>query len=43
MPRGDNDLNLGYAFVLCINQEEKGKALSLSNQLTLGNRRISID
>lgn len=43
LPRDNEGIPQGYAFVLCLNESEKQKALSLSNVLTLNQRTLSIE
>jgi hypothetical protein len=43
IPRNEYGRGQNYAFVLLLNDGEKGKALAMSNQVTLENRVLSID
>jgi RNA recognition motif-containing protein len=43
IPRNEYGRSQNYAFVLLLNDGEKGKALAMSNQVTLENRVLSID
>lgn len=41
LPR-DRGMVLGYGYLLCVNEEEKQKAIELSGELVINNRNIYI-